>query len=222
MVAEADLVAWAREGDEVAVRELIRRYNPRLFRVARGVLSNDSAAEEVLQESYIAAFTQLHTFRGASRFSTWVTRIVLNQAKMHWRRQRPTQEYDTVTETDLTGSASVVNFPGVEDGETYTARRELQRLLEDALSQLPPEFRLPFLMYEVEQMGVLAIARDLDINPATVKTRLFRARRKLREILAIKLQDGIRDVFPFDGARCAGMAQRVIDSLHERGWPSLR
>lgn len=217
-LAEGDLVDQARRSDEAAVRELVRRFNPRLFRVARGLVDSDALAEEVVQESYVAAFTQLETFRGMSRFSTWLTRIVINQARMQWRRQRHLEEYDTVAEFDPTPS-TVVAFPGAETLESDLGRREFRRLLEEALDELAPDFRLPFVMHEVEGMGVFAIARDLDINPATVKTRLFRARRKLRASLESKMHGGFGEVFPFDGARCAGMAERVVDRLRALEWP---
>ncbi|MDR5902350.1 MULTISPECIES: RNA polymerase sigma factor [Halomonas] len=215
--AESELVARARHGDEAAVRELVRRFNPRLFRVARGLLDSDAAAEEAVQEAYVAAFTRLDTFRGTARFSTWLTRIVINQARMQWRRRRPLEEYDTVDEGDT--DDTVVVFPGIgpEALEAGLGRREFRALLEEALDELAPEFRLPFLMHEVEGMGVFAIARDLGINPATIKTRLFRARRKLRARLEAKMKGGFGEVFPFDGARCAGMAGRVVERLVAAG-----
>ncbi|TLF47301.1 RNA polymerase sigma factor [Halomonas urmiana] len=215
--AEGELVARARRGDEAAVRELVRRFNPRLFRIARGLLDSDAAAEEAVQEAYMAAFTRLDTFRGTARFSTWLTRITINQARMQWRRRRPLEEYDTVDERDT--DDTVVIFPGIGPDalEAGLGRREFRTLLEEALDELAPEFRLPFVMHEVEGMGVFAIARDLGINPATIKTRLFRARRKLRARLEAKMKGGFGEVFPFDGARCAGMAERVVERLVSAG-----
>lgn len=217
---EGELVARARRGDEAAVRELVRRLNPRLFRVARGLLDGDAAAEEAVQEAYVAAFTRLDAFRGTARFSTWLTRIVINQARMQWRRRRSLEEYDTVIEDETEASSdTVVVFPGsgADALEAGLGRREFRRLLEEALDELSPEFRLPFVMHEVEGMGVFAIARDLSINPATIKTRLFRARRKLRARLEARIQGGFNEVFPFDGARCAGMAERVVVRLTAAG-----
>lgn len=216
--SEEALVALARERDEAAVRELIRRFNPRLFRVARGVVGTDPEAEEVLQDAYLAAFSRLDQFRGDARFSTWMTRIVLNTAGMHKRRSRPHEEYDTVAE-DEAGERRVLAFPGSgPDGpEATLGRSQLRRLLEGAIGELPSDLRLVFLLREAEGLSVLTIAQDLQLNPITVKTRLFRARRQLRAALEARLRGGFDAVFPFDGARCAGMADRVVGRLKGKG-----
>ena len=216
--SEEALVALARARNEAAVRELIRRLNPRLFRVARGLLDSDAEAEEVLQEAYLAAFGRLDAFRRDARFSTWVTRIVLNAAGMHKRRSRPHEEYDTVAEGSG-GERRVLAFPGSgpDSPEAALGRSQLRQLLEGAVGELPPELRLVFLLREAEGMSVLAIARDLALNPITVKTRLFRARRDLRAALEAQLQGGFEAVFPFDGARCAGMAEKVVRRLRAGG-----
>lgn len=213
-VGEDHLVAQARIKDEAAVRELIRRCNPRLFRVARGMLDSDAEAEEVVQEAYLTAFTRLNEFRGEARFSTWITRITINAAGMQRRRTRRHEEYDTVAEKDI-DDAQVVAFPGggPPGPEAALGRAQTRGFLEAAVSDLPPELRLVFLLREAEGMSVLAIARDLRLNPITVKTRLFRARRRLRSALEAHLHGGFDAVFPFDGARCANMADRVVEAM---------
>lgn len=215
---EAALVAAAREGDETAIRALVRRLNPRLFRIARGIVASDAEAEEVVQEAYLTAFTRLDEFRGEARFSTWITRIVLNAARMQARRARPQEEYDTVAEDDAI-CTSILAFPGqqLEGAEAALGRLQVRGLLEAAVTELPPDLRLPLLMREAEGMSVLAIARDLSLNPLTVKTRLFRARRRLRIALERRVHGGFDAVFPFDGARCAGMAERVVGQLKAAG-----
>jgi RNA polymerase sigma-70 factor (ECF subfamily) len=213
-LSEGELVARAREREEGAVRELIRRLNPRLFRVARGMLDSDAEAEEVVQEAYLTAFTRLHEYRGEARFSTWVTRITINAAGMQRRRTRPHEEYDTVAERDV-DDRQVVAFPGGGHlgPEAALGRTQTRGLLEAAVSELPPELRLVFLLREAEGMSIVAIARDLQLNPITVKTRLFRARRHLRATLEARLRGGFEAAFPFDGARCSGMADRVVADL---------
>lgn len=210
------LVAAARARDEAAIRELVRRLNPRLFRIARGILPTDAEAEEAVQDAYLAAFTRLDSFRGEARFSTWITRITINAARMQARRPRPDRDHETVTD-DLASSADVLVFPGVETAEAGTGRHEVRALLEEALARLPSELRLPFLLHEAEGQPVLAIARDLGLNPITVRTRLFRARRRLRAALEARLRGGFEAVFPFDGARCARMADRVVAGLRTAG-----
>lgn len=215
---EAELVAMALGGSEPAVRELVRRLNPRLFRIIRGIVKSDSVAEELVQEAYLIAFTRLDSFRGEARFSTWITRIAINISKMQLRRDRPVEEYDTVNETE-SSAGTILPFPGHNSDrpETSLGRVQFRQLLEDAISDLPPDFRLPFVMHEVEGMSIWEIAADLQVNPVTVKTRLFRARRKLRTSLGAKIQGGFDEVFPFDGARCASMADSVIKQISEKG-----
>lgn len=214
---EAALVTAARDGDEVAVRELIRRMNPRLFRIARGIVESDAEAEDVVQETYLKAFTQLDKFRAEARFSTWITRIAINTARMQIRRARPQEEYNTVAE-DENPTSSILAFPGQNSDrpEALLGRSQLRVLLEDAVADLPTDLRLPFLMREAESMSVLAIAKDLSLNPITVKTRLFRARRRLRGAIQDRIHGGFDAIFPFDGARCVGMADRVVAGLAER------
>lgn len=211
---EAELVTGATQGDEAAVRELIRRMNPRLFRIARGIVTSDADAEEVVQETYLKAFTKLDTFRAEARFSTWITRIAINTARMHLRRVRSQEEYDTVTE-DQKASDSILAFPGQHPDrpEAALGRAQMRAFLEGAVAQLPPDLRLPFLLRETENMSILAIARDLSLNPITVKTRLFRARRRLRIALEERIQGGFDAIFPFDGMRCADMSDRVVAEL---------
>lgn len=211
---DADLVCAARTGSEAAVRELIRRMNPRLFRVARGIVATDEEAEDVVQETYLKAFAQLDRFRGEARFSTWITRIAINTARMQTRRARPLKEYDTVAE-NTPDAGTLMPFPGQDPDrpEAALGRAQMRVLLEEAVASLPTELRLPFLMREAENMSVLAIATDLSLNPVTVKTRLFRARRRLRTALEDRIHGGFEAMFPFDGARCVGMADRVVAQL---------
>lgn len=212
--SEEDLVAGAWAGDQAAIRELIRRLNPRLFRVARGIVDSDAEAEEVVQEAYLAAFTKLETFRGEARFSTWITRITLNAAAMRRRAARPHESYDTVVEIDR-GKASVVPFPMTETErpEAAMARREVRDMLEAAIASLPAPLRVVFLMHESEGMDIRSIARDLGLNPISVKTRLFRARRRMRAFMEREMAGGFASVFPFDGRRCHALTERTIQSL---------
>lgn len=212
--SENDLITAARTGSEVAVRELIRRLNPRLFRVARGIVPSDAEAEDVVQETYLKAFTRLGQFRGDARFSTWITRIAINTARMQARGAHSQMEYDSVTEDQQTADI-LTPFPGQDPDRPDAAlgRAQLRALLEDAVAKLPPDLRLPFLLRESESLSVTEIAETLSLNPVTVKTRLFRARRRIRSAVEERIQGGFDAIFPFDGARCANMADRVVEHL---------
>lgn len=200
------------------MREIIRRLNPRLFRIARTVLADDGEAEEAVQDAYLSAFASLDTFRGEARFSTWITRIALNCARMRRRRLRTHEPYDTVDELG-SGESAIIAFPGTtfEAQDEALSRSEAKGLLEAAIDGLPEPFRVALVLRESENMTVAEIARDLSLNQITVKTRLFRARRKLRAALEERLHGGFDRIFPFDGERCTQMADRVVVRLRSLG-----
>jgi len=216
--SDGQLVEAARRGSEAAVRVLIRRYNRRLFRVARSVVASNEEAEDVVQETYFRAFTRLDGFRGESLFSTWLTRIALNEALGRVRRRRPTTGLDALDSS--AGSASVIRLPtslAPEAADAALGRRQVRDLLERAVDELPDAFRTVFILRDVEEMSIEQTADQLSLKPETVKTRLHRARRLLRAAVEKRLSAGFSDVFPFDGARCVRMADRVIDRLRASG-----
>jgi RNA polymerase sigma-70 factor (ECF subfamily) len=210
-VPEADLVARARARDEQAVRELTRRYNRRLYRLARGILLNDTEAEDVVQEAYGRAFTSLDRFRGDAAFGTWITRIAMNEALGRKRRRRPTSEW--TPETEARASAAVIPFPvrlTSHDPERQMAEREVRELIERSIDALPDGFRLAFIAREVEGLSLEEAATVLGIRPETVKTRVHRARRRLRAEIERRIGPGLAAAFPFDGARCERMTEAVV------------
>lgn len=213
------LMAALRRGDQNAVREVVQRLNPRLFRVARGIVASDAEAEDVVQKTYLLAFTHLHQFREDALFSTWITRIAINTARMQMRSERSHDSYDTVADEPPSGAAVRLPDP-FESPDEHAGRLEAGMLLHEAVSRLPEQLRLVFLLREVEDMDIQEIARDLKLHPITVKTRLFRARRQLRSLLEASVHGSFQTLFPFDGVRCAAMAERVVNALEsDRGWP---
>ena len=211
---EDQVVARARAGDREAFRAIMTRCNQRLFRVARAVLRDDAEAEDVLQEAYAKAFAAIAGFRGESGVATWLTRIVLNEAHSRLRSRRPTVEVDAI-ETAQEG-AQVLAFPNMarsEDPEADAARGQIRRILEQAVDELPEPFRLVFILREVEELSVEETATHLGLNPETVKTRLHRARKRLREALDARLGDVMVGAYPFLGARCARITEAVLQRL---------
>jgi RNA polymerase sigma-70 factor (ECF subfamily) len=209
------LVALARNGDEAACRTIVQRYNRRLYRVARGVVRNESEAEDIVQETYVRAFTSLGGFRGDSSLSTWLTRIALNEALGRLRRNRPTVGLEVI---DGGGAqeARVIMFPSSmdhPDPEAALARRQVQKLLEQAVEDLPEPFRIVFILRDIEKLSIEETAAHLSITPETVKTRLHRARRRMRGRLAAQLSSSLPEIFPFAGTRCEQMADRVMQRL---------
>jgi RNA polymerase sigma-70 factor (ECF subfamily) len=208
-------VRLALQRDGEAFREIMQRHNRRLYRVARSVVHDDSEAEDVVQEAYVLAFTNLAKFRAESSLATWLTRITLNEAMGRLRRRRPT--VDVLTLDSSTGDgAQVIPFPTMisnEDPERNAAQREIRGLIERAVDELPEIFRVVFVMRDVEEMSIEETAAFLSLRPETVKTRLHRARKLLRQALDAKLATALTDVFPFAGARCLTFTDEVLTRL---------
>src|SRR5262249_851699 len=178
----------------------------RLYRVARAVIRDDSEAEDIVQEVYFNAFANLGNFRGDSSLATWLTRIALNEALGRLRRQRPTVELPTL-DGESQDETHVIPFPLMAtncDPERAVAQRQIRRLIERAIADLPEIFRVVFVMREIEELSVEETADFLELPQATVKTRLHRARRLLRQALDEQLAPAFADAFPFDGMRCMG------------------
>jgi RNA polymerase sigma-70 factor (ECF subfamily) len=215
LMDDAELTRRARARDEAAIRVLIQRYNSRLFRIARGVLRNDAEAEDVVQEAYVRAFTRLADFRGESSFGTWVARIAYNEALGRLRLRQSTTDIDDLEHLK---QADIILFPytaAAIDPERSMAQRQVHRLLEQAIDELPDDFRTVLIARAVEGLSIDETAEILGIKPQTVKTRLHRARSLLREALERHLSPGITDAFPFAGLRCERMAERVLARLRE-------
>jgi RNA polymerase sigma-70 factor (ECF subfamily) len=211
--AEDDLVARARNRDEAAVRTIIRQNNQRLFRVARSIMKDDGEAEDVVQESYVRAFTRLDEFRGESSLNTWLTRIVINEAYGRLRRRRVAANWESVEATHAV-QAQIIPFPSPQlDPERTMAQHEINRILERAIDALPDRFRVVLVARLVEEMSIEETADLLALRPETVKTRLHRARLLLRADLERQVGPMLTDVFPFAGARCERMADAVIAKL---------
>ena len=211
------LVARARHRDEAAIRELVRRNNPRLFRTARSVLRDDAEAEEVVQETYLRAFTTLDRFRGEAAFATWLTRIALNEAYGRLRRRRAQVGLAALETRAGMGGGGIVIFPTTPreapTPEAEAGRAEVRQVLEAAVDRLPEPYRPVFVLRDIQGLGTAETATALGIPEATVRTRLHRARRLLRDEIARALTPRFADLFPFGGRHCARMGDRVIAGL---------
>ena len=209
---DAELVRRARDRDEAAIRAIIRSNNRRLYRLARGILRNDSEAEDVVQETYVRAFTHLDNFRGGSRFGTWLGRIAINEALGRLRRRRAGVE--TSLEPEHL-NAQIIPFPApaASDPEKTMAQRQIQNVVEQAIDELPEPFRIVFMTRVVEGMNVEETAEILGLKPETVKTRLHRARAVLRENVEKKIGPVVMEAFPFAGKRCERLTEAVLKRL---------
>ncbi len=213
--AEDELVARARNRDEAAVRTIIRQNNRRLFRVARAIMKDDNEAEDVVQESYVRAFTRLDEFRAESSLSTWLTRIVANEAYGRLRRRRIMVDWESAEATQKV-EAQIIPFSSWSsqpDPERTMAQHEINQILERAIDGLPEPFRIVLVARLVEEMSIEETADLIGVRPETVKTRLHRARLLLRKDLERKVGPMLTAVFPFAGYRCERIADSVIARL---------
>jgi len=213
---DAGLVARIVAGDRDAFQQLMRLHNTALFRAARAIVRDDADAEDVLQEAYLSAYRHLAEFRGDARLSTWLTRIVINQALGRLRARRRDNVVALLDDRPA-GSAEPMEQTMDDDPhaspETGAMRAELRRLLEKKIDALPLAFRTAFILREVEEMTIEEAAECLAIPAATVRTRVFRARAMLRESLAQDMDTATADVFAFAGARCDRIVAAVLERL---------
>lgn len=211
------LVVLVRAGQREAFRPIMQRYNQRLFRIARSVVGDDAEAEDVLQESWLRAYRKMDDFRGESALSTWLTSIVLNEARGRLRRRHRMVGLEQI-EVAQADAGQVLQFRskfGSEDPAVSAARAQIRQLLEYAIDDLPEAFRTVYMMREVEEYSVEETARVLAIKPETVKTRLHRARRLLRTSLQDTLAATLGEAFPFMGRRCARLTAAVMARLQD-------
>jgi len=214
-VTDKALVERIGTGDHAAFESLMRKYNGKLFRIARAILKDDRDAEDTLQDAYLEAYRHLDEFRGGSELGTWLTRIVINQALMRLRKEKRRSSivpFRSAT-TDAEGPEAQVPDDRLESPSAAAIRAETRRILERRIDELPSSFRTVFVMREVEDMGLDEIAQCLAISPATVRTRLFRARALLRGALARDIDVATGDVFAFAGARCDRIVANVLRRL---------
>ena len=192
----------------------MQRHNRRLYRIARGILRNSTEAEDAVQDAYIAAFSHLASYRGDSSLATWLSRITMNEALGRLRRRRSAGEIVPLEEART--EAEIIQFPlsvPNDDPERTMAQREILRLVEQAIDELPDVYRLVFVTRVVEGMSIEETADLVGIKPETVKTRLHRARQLVRDHLDKQIGPVLMDAFPFAGRRCARMTDAVTRRL---------
>ena len=208
------LVARIAQRQPDAFESLMRQHNGRLFRVARAIVKDDGEAEDVLQDAYLDAYRNISSFRGDSQLGTWLVRIVANRALTRLRRQKRDSVVVSISgDADGWGAEAREFTDKVSESPTAAAMRaEFRRLIERRIDELPVEFRAVFVLREVEELSVEETAECLGIQAATVRTRLFRARARLREALARDLDIATVDVFGFAGRRC----DRIVEAVRRR------
>lgn len=201
----------ARDPD--AVRVITGRNNQRLYRVAWSILKDRAEAEDAVQSGYLRAFAAIDGFKGEAALSTWLTRIVINEAlgRVRARTRRKAQvESDAVVFIEDYREKLMRGSLAQAAPDAALARAQIRRMLEEGIARLPDQFRLVFVLREVEGLSVAEVADALEIPAGTVKTRHLRARRRLQRDLAPELQSVLTGTFPFAGADCAALTRRIL------------
>jgi RNA polymerase sigma-70 factor, ECF subfamily len=211
---DAGLARRIAAGDRLAFEALMRRYNRTLFRTARAILRDDAEAEDALQEAYLQAYQAMGGFRAEAKLSTWLARIVANEALMRLRKRTRRSEI-----VPLQAGANIVEIDRIPDDamekgpEPQAQRAQLRRLLEARIDELPETYRPVFMLRAVEELSVEETAAVLQMPEATVRTRFFRARSLLREALARDIDVAYADAFSFAGERCDRIVAGVLARL---------
>ena len=210
-LTDEDIVERVRSGDIALYEILVRRHNQRLYRTIRAILRDDRDVEDVMQQAYVDAYTHLDQFRGAARFATWLTRIAVNRAIRNGQGER--RQLAVVSrDADATLAIEHTAAPGL-DPEHAMYGHELQAVLESLVDDLPDPFRMVFVMREVEGLSTAETAASLSINEDTVKTRLHRAKRLLRDKLDRRLGPAAADIYPFHLSRCDRVVAGVMAAI---------
>ncbi|MGI9286258.1 MAG: RNA polymerase sigma factor [Pseudomonadales bacterium] len=214
VLTDAQVVARVLAGEQHLFELIMRRYNRFLFRICRGILLDQSVAEEAVQETYVRAYFNLAQFRGPTGFSSWLARIAYNEALGQSRRASRLQSLDTLSEAQFQELLlTTQSKPQPTNPEHFAASSETMRLIEHAIDRLPRDYRLVFILRDIEQLNIEQTAVHLQIKPATVKTRLHRARALLQQSLSRYLGEVASDAFPFAGKQCDRIVAAVFARL---------
>jgi RNA polymerase sigma-70 factor (ECF subfamily) len=209
-LTDDEIVAQVRAGRHELFEHLMRRHNARVYRAARAILHDDSEAEDVMQDAYVRAYEHLAEFEGRAKFSTWVTRIAVNEALLRLRRSKRFDPLETHSDQEPSMSA-----PSSSSPEQQASDVEMRAVLEKAVGQLPDEFRAVFVLRAVEGMSGAETAECLGIAEETVKTRLHRARGRLQEMLLVSIEPVMPTLYDFHLSRCDRVVAAVMARLGE-------
>jgi len=201
-----EIVRQVLSGQTALFELLMRRHNERVYRAARAIVRDELEAEDVMQQTYVSAFTHLGQFTGASQFSTWLTRIAVNEALARLRRRG---HYEPLDEKSSAMVSLMRQIPP-EDPERQAFAVELRALLEWAIDRLPDGQREVFVLRDVEGLSTSDVAASLQISEESVKTRLSRGRAALRRMLTERTGATVSDAFRFYRPRCDRVVAEVM------------
>lgn len=208
VMPDEEVVRRVLDGETALFELVMRRYNQRLYRVARAILRDDAEAEDVMQDAYVRAFEHLSQFAGRSQFATWLTRIAIHEALARVQRRKKTDQLGVNEWNDGEGE---MNIPATAlNPEEQLSASELGRALESAILSIPEQYRLVLMMRDVEQLSTTETAAALDLSEENVKVRLHRARAMVRKNLFAQAGAEAPRAFGFMGERCDRVVAKVM------------
>jgi RNA polymerase sigma-70 factor (ECF subfamily) len=209
---DQEIAERVKAGDTALYEIIMRRYNQRLYRVARAILHDDDEAEDVMQEAYVRAYQYLDQFEGRAPFSAWLTRIAVNEALARLRLRKRNQQLD---DTEDDGELRMNIVEASPNPEQNASSAELGQLLEEALLALPEKYRTVVMLRDVEELSTSETAAALDLSEENVKIRLHRGHEMARGWLFSRVGSNAKTAFPFMGARCDRVVHGVFARLAE-------
>ena len=212
VLTDEEVVNRVRAGETALYEFIMRRYNQRLYRIARAILRDDAEAEDVMQDTYVRAYSHLDQFSGRAPFSTWLTRIAVHEALARLRLRNRQQQLDA---TEYDGELSMKMTSKSLDPEQNASSAQLRELLEEAVLDLPEGYRIVVMLRDIEELSTSETAEALDLTEENVKVRLHRGHGMIRSWLLERIGTNAKSAFPFMGVRCDRVVQGVFDRLQE-------
>ena len=210
--SDAEIIQQVLAGNTALFELLMHRYNERIYRAARSIVRDEQEAEDVMQQAYVNAFTHLRQFNGSAQFSTWLTRIAINEALARVRRRGRYEALDD----DLSNVEPFMSTNPVPNPERQAFVGELRGLLEWAIDTLPDGMREVFVLRDVEGLSTAEVAESLEVSEDVVKTRLSRGRAALRRALLERTGASAPEAFRFYRPRCDRVVQQVLARIADQ------
>ena len=209
-LSDEEIVYRVRAGETALYEVIMRRYNQRLYRIARAILHNDGEAEDVMQDAYVRAYEHLDQFAARAPFATWLTRIAVHEALARLRGRNRIQSLD---DTEDNGDQSMQIPSKSPDPEQSASGAQLRGLLEEAVLDLPEHYRIVIMLRDIEELSTAETADALDLTEDNVKIRLHRGHGMIRSWLFEHIGAGAKEAFPFMGVRCNRVVEGVFNRL---------
>jgi RNA polymerase sigma-70 factor (ECF subfamily) len=209
-LSDEEIVYRVRAGETALYEVIMRRYNQRLYRIARAILHNDGEAEDVMQDAYVRAYEHLDQFAARAPFATWLTRIAVHEALARLRGRNRIQSLD---DTEDNGDQSMQITSKSPDPEQSASGAQLRGLLEEAVLGLPEHYRIVIMLRDIEELSTAETADALDLTEDNVKIRLHRGHGMIRSWLFERIGAGAKEAFPFMGVRCNRVVEGVFNRL---------